>query len=221
VKEHPILFSAAMIRAILDGRKTQTRRVLGVQPLDILTPADKRASSLAKVTRKWDGKRVWFALTVRGETIEGNRGVAFRCKYGEVGDRLWVREAFAWMDDKEVWYRATDEAKGAAIEGDDVDEDTGKPLKFRWTPSIYMPRWASRITLELTGVRVERLQDITEADAIAEGVDAVTMADMPRQGTMNRYTDFAHIWEKINAKRGYGWDANPWVWALTFKRVTL
>ena len=136
MKEHPILFSGAMVRAILDGRKTQTRRALSQQPLEILT---KRPPWEHTVTRQWNGCKVWFALMQRNP----NRGTAFRCKYGEVGGRLWVKETFsdhgAFGSDGRIIYRS--------------DIPGGKqPNGLHWKPSIFMPRKSSRITMQITGV---------------------------------------------------------------------
>lgn len=241
MKERPILFSGPMVRAILDGKKTQTRRVLGVQPLEILLPSDRRAKSLASVTRKWNGCRTWFALTHRGERIEDNRGVAFRCKHGEVGDRFRVAETWAvgkcadgfkpveldpptWLGDNGgLWYAA----------------DDAKPLhpiseRGKWRPGRFMPKrggfWPSRITLEITAVRVERLQAISEADAKAGGVPPTIPVPIQHPLKPSRIlcygeTDATHVeayrflWDLLNANRGYGWDVNPWVWVLEFKRI--
>lgn len=224
MKERPILFSTEMVRAILEGRKTQTRRVIKPQPNDI------RESPFVK------------------SGIETIHGYEIKPKY-EPGDRLWVRETWHQhsSDDDfctgEIHYRATEICVGT-----------------KWIPSIFMPRWASRITLEVTNVRVERVQDISEDDAIAEGIDylfskddCLTTAgligtepkdhgyknylwhgDYGRYGGGNKQSDswsyqysgyknaigsYSSLWEKTSAKRGYGWDANPWVWVIEFKRV--
>lgn len=189
MKERPILFSAPMVRALLDGAKTQTRRVVKPQP-DSISP---------------DGMPARF---FHQRAIGSGYPVQIRCPYGQPGDRLWVREAWAPKAiDPEcttVAYRATD------------DECNGP-----WKPSIHMHRWASRIDLEVTGVRVERLQDISQSDARAEGappshpsIDRVSRefgyADFPRSW-------YAQLWEQINGAGS--WDANPWVWAVSFRRI--
>lgn len=186
MKEYPILFSGAMVRAILDGLKTQTRRTLSQQPLEILT---KRPPWEQTVTRKWNGCKVWFGLMQRNP----NRGTAFRCKYGEVGDRLWVKETFSVIEDRVV-FRAT-------LEG----VNDGRILK--WKPSIFMPRKASRITLEIVKVRVELLQDICDADVEAEGLEPNT--------NVTAKSDYAVLWSSINGVDS--WRANPWVWVIEFK----
>ena len=211
--ERPIIFSGDMVRAIIDGRKTQTRRVLGFQPLEILTPRNRTKRSLDQVTRMWSGTRTWFALTERGQTVEGNRGTAFRCKYGEVGDRLWVREAFFDHDNgrpmpatrsellERVEYRAT------PWDHEFADPEECGP----WRSPIHMPRWASRLTLKITEVQVQRVKEIGRIDAQAEGFERTPGLPIdPRDWFRSR-------WDSINAKRGFGWDANPWVWAITFQ----
>lgn len=189
MRERPILFSGAMVRAILNGRKNQTRRV--VRP---------------------DGDPTDSAL---------------RCPYGAPGDRLWVRETWAVgrvfdrtrpaeiptvERDVPVWWRAD----GFAEESDN---------RGRWRPSIHMPRWASRITLDIVSVRVERLQAITEADAFAEGVEAnpYVMCDGTTDEAMSisARDNFRALWDSINGKRlGCSWGANPWVWVVEFRGTT-
>ena len=181
MKEHPILFSGDMVRAILDGRKTMTRRVCKLD-LAVVAPTGKIAHSELAM-----------------------RAIMRKCPYGQPGDRLWVREAFCpdWCD--HVIYKADG---GSAIEA-------GYTREPRWKPSIHMPRWTSRITLEITAVRVERLQDITELDSGREGD--------PKQGLIaseNTHIDwFKNLWDSLNSGRGYGWDVNPWVWVIEFKRI--
>src|SRR5690606_20772737 len=159
-----------------------------------------------------------------------------RCPYGQPGDWLWVRETWAPMcreADPYCWCETEEQRKrnhyieyradtGNPRPGDwPADIPAGEEVP-RWRPSIHMPRWASRITLEITDVRVERLQDITEADIIAEGctVDAVARwAGVPWSDMPTLHHAFRVGWDRLNARRGYGWDANPWVWAITFRRL--
>jgi hypothetical protein len=201
VRERPILFSGPMVRAILDGRKTQTRRV-------IRSP----------------------------EKYTGIRECGFCCPHGQPGDRLWVRETWIvghpageegqWSvlrptghtdRDGRVFYRATFK-----------EPDPNEAGRMIWRPSIFMPRWASRLTLEITDVRVERLQEITREDVRAEGVP-----DTYGEGADQRFPEmephvwdnmtwreqWAYCWDSINAKRDHGWDANPWVWVIGFNLV--
>lgn len=167
MKERPILFSAPMVKAILSGTKTQTRRIVKPQQFPL--------------------------------------GTCVACPYGTVGDRLWVRE---------TWLQVP---AGIAFRADGGDH-YGAGGKLKWRPSIFMPRAASRITLEVTGVRVERLQGISEDDAEAEGVAAE-----PHNGScVDRrcfVKAYASLWDSLNAKRS-PWSSNPWVWVLSFRRIT-
>ena len=190
----PILFSTPMVRALLDGRKSMTRRTVKQQErlrmgTDVLIEGDHRPEYLNEYGS-------WQQWVPNARTM--------RCPHGKAGDLLWVRERAHYGPDR-VAYSADNPA---LAHGEKVDG--WGPAR----PSIHMPRWASRLTLEITDVRVERLQDISEEDAIAEGVDAVSMADVPRQATWSRRQDYAQLWEKLNGKGS--WDLNPWVWVLTF-----
>lgn len=202
--DKPIIFSAPMVNALLAGRKTQTRRVLKPQP---------------KVLKNGIWYRPYPVLRpLQWEYLHGDRIAGFADTRYAPGDRLWVREAFIgpyayevneypprdWGN-KPIWFPA---------DGPVPDKFTGQ-FWHRARPSIHMPRWASRLTLTVTDVRVQRLQEISEADAVAEGVDAITMVDVPRQAAMSRRSDFAAIWNSLHGPGA--WDANPWVAAYTFE----
>lgn len=218
VKERPILFSGPMVRAILDDRKTQTRRVVHPQPSWRTKGPRHRLGDVYP----WS-----WRLVAREEEIRAYR--SFACPYGRPGDRLWVRESFRLpgpidngiggfdrMSPQDAavacfgiptrWY----EADGANLNSG--AGFIGEPGRLR--PSIHMPRWASRLTLEVTSVRVERLQELTLADVNAEGVGSTTFID-----ARNARGHFARGWDSLNAKRGHGWDTNPWVWVVKFKRI--
>jgi hypothetical protein len=219
MKERPILFSAPMVRAVLDGTKTQTRRVVKsphVVDLDVFSFAPERG--------EWEG-----GICVGGNTAHGEW---ICCPYGVPGDRLWVRET--WQP---VWATEDRPPHGlASAEGwrigyvatDGVQEfhDMDDGLVVRSRPSIHMPRWASRITLEITSIRVERLQAITEEDARAEGLEIVrTDPEVRYAGQPHNPGEwrsavraFEQLWSAINGERA-SWSSNPWVWALSFKRV--
>ncbi|WJN60889.1 hypothetical protein [Pseudomonas sp. SO81] len=232
MKERPILFSGAMVRAILEGRKTVTRRVVPSWQLPSKTRGEDieglRWMSVAQRHPRW-GFGVFGATE---EECMANYCAEYRscCPYGMLGDRLWVRESTEadydtfeevvlarYCADKEpVLYEAVDE------EGDPIQpvEHWNYPRDVR--PSIHMPRSQARILLEITAVRVERLQDISEQQALAEGVrdagegffdveDSRHLAADPRES-------FASLWESINGAES--WAANPWVWVVEFKRVT-
>lgn len=196
MKELPILFSGPMVRALLDGRKTQTRRVLrDQQPIDL--GAGKHGTHLSRRPVHNHGKPV------------GHRLAPVVCPYGVPDDRLWVRETFCF--------------RGETTEGRDryryrADENPGTD-GWRWTPAIHMPRAACRLRLEVTGVRVERLQDISEADALAEGFvvrqDISSDPEVHRDAARDWYME---LWDSLNAARGFGWKENPWVWVIEFRR---
>jgi hypothetical protein len=203
MKETGILFNAAMVRAILDGRKTMTRRVINPQP------------DYNGLTHAWHPTKDCTIITPADWSV--SPGMAKYCPYGQPGDRMWVREAHALVDAR-CWsglpcVREPDGHRWAYYrEG----FDRAAP---RWRPSIHMPRWASRITLEITGVRVERLQEITEKDARAEGVYPIVRPGLNGCEERYYYAAFRELWESINAKRGYGWAVNPWCWVVEFRRI--
>lgn len=200
MRERPILFSAPMVRALLAGTKTQTRRVV-------------------KPRRDLDSGCELAPCELAGEV---NAGDYFNAAF-KPGDRLWVRETWAGpLIDSDALEESHDVREFESQRFCVYAADGGPRPEFisdehgwcrRWTPSIHMPRWASRITLEVTGVRVERLQDISEADATAEGVSAIP--DEMRRATPR--CDFQALWQSINGPDS--WDANPWVWIVEFRRI--
>jgi hypothetical protein len=181
--DHPILFSAPMVRALLAGTKTQTRRAVKLQP------------------------------TFRNDHLATDlRALLDRCPYCQPGDRLWVREA---------WAPEQYDANATTI--NEIDASVSRPAYratfdhepvYVWKPSIHMPRALSRITLEVTDVRVERLQDICEADVWAEGCRVEMFPDAAKGGTFK--LRYRRLWESINGAGS--WEANPWVWVVEFKR---
>lgn len=211
--EHPIIFSSEMVMAILDGRKTQTRRIVTLRGM----PYDVTA---------------WLHAMAKGVNMK-------KCPYGATGDRLWVRETYQlwqpWGSDGDEWI------------GDEVMEFDGRvpkvaPDKYSmwrvaykadepelckwWRPSIFMPRWASRIMLEIISVRAEKVQEISREDAKAEGMSNIWAWGPERdrvyfgRAVLNPFVaNFSVLWDEINAKRGFGWDVNPWVWVIEFKVV--
>ena len=204
-KERPILFSAPMVRAILDGRKTQTRRIVKPQP------------EWAEGAWYWRHPRYNNGLGVHyfhTDAESAAEKMATVCPYGVPGDRLWVRET--WFDN--MASDDGDEARTPArcvyrANGEFIDQFPEEYMDGKWTPSIHMPRWASRITLEITGVRIERLQDITNNDALDEGTP--DLRTIENGWDMRRC--FQDLWEQIN---GVGsWGENPWVWVIEFKKV--
>lgn len=198
MKERPIIFRAEMVRSILAGRKTQTRRI--VKPLHMATVDAEQFPILAMCPCGSPGDRLWVRETCRAEDIgdEGLCGVRYVAD-GQFMPIANTREASdRWV--QLYWYR---DMEGATV------------------PPIHMPRWASRITLEITDVRVERLQDISEADAVAEGCKPIR-PELVQDGLIARpgrsaVEEFRLVWEQIHG--GGSWDANPFVWVVTFRRI--
>ncbi|VWD01389.1 hypothetical protein BLA17378_05261 [Burkholderia aenigmatica] len=225
--ERPILFSGPMVRAILDGRKTQTRRIAVPKRsyVDFIGGGPKDGPD-------WNDPTCWgfedpntgFWWALRGD----EQCHQLPCPHGRVGDRLWVRETH---EVRRIGTETFEDGRparryaGIAYQADDgraevdIDLNTFQTLDAKesrgWSPSIHMPRWASRITLAVTGVRIERLQSITDDDAVAEGILSPGMECIigtPRDG-------FRNLWDSLNAARGHGWDTNPWVWVVEFRRI--
>ena len=203
-RERGILFSDRLVRAILEGRKTQTRRVVKGVGNDNCLPLGKR---------------------VKTHVLDApERGL---CPYGISGDRLYVRECWkakAHADGWIVHYRADGRIVQTNVAVDCETPHDARTWDTRWRPSIHMPKWASRIWLEITGVRVERVQDISDADAVAEGVEPTgggrywVGADREPYGLA--VNAFRSLWDQTNAHRdGCTWDDNPWVWVIEFRRV--
>ena len=203
-KEWPILFSAPMVRALLDGSKTQTRRVVQGAP-DDLAPIGPEVYSPTVVDRNGDEQPGPDAYGSGND--DGSDWI--RCPYGQPGDRLWVREAFRLCAEADSTPpRDTDAAYRMWYEADAPHQPGAGKLR----PSMFMPRWACRITLVVTGVRVERLQDISRGDAMAEGCPFPNMArgEDPRVW----YED---LWCDLNGADS--WRANPWVWVVEFRKT--
>lgn len=195
MKERPIIFNSEMVRAILYGRKTQTRRIVKPQPIGIpdgayCDPYNKNCEHFTFWTK--DNK---MCLPLGNVKIKGKETAHWKCPYGHPGDRLWVRETFSTS------------TKGWIYKAD--GHDLSRALSTRWKPSIHMPRWASRITLEITNVRVERLQNISEEDARAEGWISKTLC--------SPYTWYRDLWKSVYGEES--WNSNPWIWVIEFKRV--
>ncbi len=248
MRERPILFSAPMVRALLDGRKTQARQVV--------TPGKGQrwltAETLGKVERFEHQRDGWWSMAVGparrivhcGHDIDGGHIGSIRCPYGAPGDRLWVRETWCTeelqADEAEDLPAGTDgvrfQADGVFASIENSREASERWVDAhrrggRWRSPLFMPRWASRITLELTAVRVERLQDITEADAIAEGLESYDCDGVTYWGELNRgHCDpryaFERLWNDLHPHREDRWlragtetTRSPWVWVLEFRRA--
>ena len=204
MKEHPILMTMESVRAILDGRKTQTRRIINPQPF--------------YGTTDWHSYTCWNFEKGKGRhrihigysrSNKGEETLIGFCPYGQVGDRLWVKETYResrWIVDR-ILYKA-----------DGINLPTG----YKWKSSRFMFKKYARIWLEITGVRVERLQEISIEDIKKEG--AYFDSDFAgANAIMNALTpklNFIRLWDSLNAKRGYGWSINPWVWVIEFRRLS-
>ncbi len=208
IKERPIIFNTAMVQAILNDSKSQTRRIIKPQP-----PVD----ALMKEHSSVGG--YWLPYTADGRLMNSAQGsrkndCGWYCPYGQVGDRLWVRETWKHQENL-ITFKADNGVKSVAF-------NFGRPIIDKWRPSIFMPRWASRITLEITDIRVERVQEITVEDAIAEGCmpyfEGGDTLFIGRETFHPARGLFRTLWDSLNAKRGYGWDTNCWVWVIGFKK---
>lgn len=240
MRELPILFSGAMVRALLDGSKTQTRRVVKLPHQNPL--GEWQATT---VGGEFGGRlSTGETIPLQGAIWHMRTGDCLMSPHGSPGDRLYVRET--WSADfannypfEPVWYAADNDRR---YEIDTVDGVRGihspeshAHIPFRWRPSIHMPRAMSRITLEVTGVRVEKLQTMEgqtafESDALKEGIHRIHHGDGEysyhahrKDPHPNNWTDpcdaFHDLWDSLNAARGYSWVSNPWVWVVEFKRI--
>lgn len=218
MKEKPILLNAEMVRAVLDGRKTQTRRIMRVQPSADFHPMNMALET--DFTARWytpgvvdkDGYLQPAKNQVFGVAGEDE---GYICPFGLKGDRLWVREAFAAFDADWCFPGRPHDLKDGPWPNIIYPANGGKePPKGTCRPSIHMPRWASRITLEITGVRVERLSSISNEDAGKEGYPA---DPAPYGGQMDQWLWFRQLWDGIYPQQSF--KVNPWVWVIEFKRV--
>lgn len=245
MKERPILFNTDMVKALLDGHKTQTRRPVKPQP-----------NRSTQVLREPMGDDVLWRFKY---------GDNLKCPLGVVGDRLWVRETWritGWIEEGEVsleykthnsphadyievddadlferlWIQSSDDAEKAGLKPSLLGQYGWKlgEAPTRWRPSIHMPRWACRTVLEITDIRVERVQDISEEDCMAEGLlKSYIVADWPhindceyrfdredKHGYGSAIGAFRTLWNSVYDKRGLGWNKSPFVWVITFKRIT-
>lgn len=207
MKEHPILFSTEMVKAILEGRKTQTRRIIKPQPF-----LNKQYSSEEPTYKEW------FSMNgSHNDSVE--KWIQF-CPHGKVGDQLWVRETWAEvMEEEDLMFVY----KASNIEELNTGDEDDNGNIFKWRPSIFMPRKASRIQLEIVNIRVERLDNISEEDAKAEGVEGIDGKYLDYSNTKSKhyclsaFSSYEELWIKINGKES--WEKNPWVWIIEFKRI--
>jgi len=216
--ERPILFSGEMVKAILEGKKTQTRRVVKT----LLMPTAPGTDYCFHETKDGQWEIGYDYLDGTGQFLR-----YIKCPYGQPGDRLWVRETC----------RA--EGNGVRYFVDQIYQDKRNVDFEVWSklygyhnsrgiyvPSIHMPRWASRLTLEIVNIRVERVQDISTLDALEEGLSgdflgykSASEQELRSMAKTQICGKFSALWDSINAKRGYSWESNPWVWVIEFKKV--
>ncbi len=205
MKERPILFSTPMVQAIQKGEKTQTRRTPSLEKINNTLPSDVLGPRWGYDGTNVHGDHLFFDVYAASAGHEPPDCIeVVRCPYGVPGDRLWVRETWRSYEFGGTYYLA--------------DEPWNKGAG--WKPSIFMPRHLSRITLEIISIRVQRIQEISEADCCAEmGCPAEWPGPGPEPYKRDLRGAFQILWDGINAKRGYGWDVNPWVFAIEFRRV--
>ena len=216
MKAKPILFTGENVRAILENRKSMTRRVIKVR-----VENNTRVGPIGHQAH-----------------IDSPEALA-HCPYGGPGDLLYVRETwqaispdenYRSLDECRIIYKATDKHPGydALAYAEHHDLSVSSPIwslaqVYPWRPSIFMPRWASRLTLRVNNVRVERLQEISEDDAVAEGIhdtrNALSCGRAPQSALLAPSEQFEMLWNSINAKRGYSWESNPWVWVIEWDKV--
>lgn len=246
VKERPIIFSGEMVKAILDGKKTMTRRVVKSDFINHY----KHAHIIRQSTdKKREGKAYFYDTPVGSMVLSSQLA---NNHYGKVGDRLWVRETWAPVNscgESALAYKADNEIICLSENEEFLDEygtlnytdprlakyafadwadDLVNGVEGAWKSPITMPRWASRILLEITDIRVERLNDISEADAVKEGLRilpasgryVVSPGDQHFGGASHDAVEvFSWLWDSLNTKKGYPWSSNPWVWVVEFKVV--
>jgi len=205
--EHPILFSGEMVRAIIEGKKTMTRRAIN------------RLNGIGKITEFQKSDTSGYDYICRDNSMLWNgfheAEIFERCSYGRPGDSFWVKETFAYdgAKSRHIEYRATWKCEHD-FPGVKCEHGPNK-----WKPSIFMPRWASRISLEITDVRSEKLQEITSRDAIAEGMRSYPGITYQHLNETEPLNDFKRLWDSLNLKRGYGWCVNPFVWVISFNEI--
>lgn len=216
MKDRPILFNGEMVRAILEGRKTQTRR--------IVKPRPKYLGFFGQPTWKWCPRKGISVQSPNALSL-ASQMLSHHNPYRNVF-KLWVRETWGMGAQFDSCKPSSilDEMKLGKHPEVTYRADNSSLDFHRWRPSIFMPRWASRITLEVTSVGVERVQDISERDILAEGITTghphdqfEKPVDPRRRDSQLRLANFKALWDAINAKRGYSWEQNPWVWVVEFK----
>ncbi len=226
MKQHPILFSTPMVSALLSGQKTMTRRTRGLEKVN----KNPDGYDFQSLIHEFRGRFIFMP----SDKIfpNANEIIEVKCPYGKPGDQLWVRESFCYvMRDHAHDLLEGRKENNQYVFKTDFNEDWMKYAKekygYKWKPSIHMPRIASRILLEITDVRVERLQSITKQDSIAEGIEILDGHSNYKNYLCGNGLDYSYVkearisfqslWEKINGTDS--WHKNPWVWVVSFKRI--
>lgn len=246
MKERPLLMSAPMALAVLEGRKSQTRRVMNPQPSEGFSPSACESYEPIVINKNGEqepGGAIFGCCDLYGED-EG-----YKCPHGQPGERLWCKETYCHLTDpvsgiRTCYYKSTDEPPALCDdEGFGLYRKDGSE-RSPWRSSIYMPRWASRLTLEIISVRVERVTEISNADAFSEGIESevwdqsLSCRDYSKPdawfnnwGVENNahltyvesdqigIASFRTLWDSINAKRGFGWETGCWCWVIEFRRI--
>ncbi|WP_019106219.1 hypothetical protein [Pantoea ananatis] len=250
MRERPILLNAEMVRAVLDGRKTQTRRIIQ-SPAKNMQANGQKVIDYREPGDKWYGEHVFSMRNQSGTWCDYTKEQFLaKCPFGAVGERLWVRETWQAIHDsldefgnvdERTWIPSvpkSSEGYWRAVYAEEFGVSNREDRDFPWRPAIHMPRWASRITLEITGVRVERLQDISEADACAEGIRAgvrrTDQSEFNEPVYCNYLADnlnvasewferpsdsFISLWQSIYGEES--WQHSPWVWVIEFKLLDI
>lgn len=218
----PILFNAEMVRAILDGRKTQTRRIVKPQPESHHWENVVGYEKKVKLLECQDGLNAKFIDTLKGVS---DTPLWVKCPFGSHGDRLWVQEGhridevFSGLSAQGI-YLADNQPFEMVLSADEYEKYSKRKFPNRPTPGRFMYRSLFRINLEIVNVRVERVQDISEKDAMVEGALALTTYYDNSGTEMPDYkAGFQILWDSINKASGFGWDVNPWVWVVEFRRI--
>ncbi len=210
--EHPIIMCSESVSATPADRKTQTRRVIKPQPKIVFD-----SNVVFKVEGK-SGGQIWSATAF---DIDRPRTYTIKCPYGKVGDLLWVRESWDFRPMGKplstnriviIGYKADGTTRAK-----EVPQESNPTVRKGWRPSIHMPKWAARLWLEITNIRVERVRSISESDIIYEGCPEFESLHLIDELCDARFQWFQTLWDSLNAKRGYGWDKNPYVWVIEYK----
>lgn len=220
MKERPILFSTSMVQAILDGRKTQTRRMVKPQP-ELPTPGQYKFANPPYKARVIDGRVDWVPMDVEDfdpspyELYEG-KSFGIKPKY-QIGDVLWVRETWQYAGDTDYYFFKAGMNYHLPLNMENIPKESDPSLT--WRPSIFMPRAACRIKLEITDIRVERLGELSQEDAMLEGVTREMGYKFNRGWESAHDVDYRWIFQQLWTKINGSYDPQTWVWAITFKRI--